>query len=203
MTSALSRRVWWERRWWWLPAVALLLVDLLALGWYQVAYSGFTRSVDQQLAARSAERERLEQRVAERRADVERLRHNERELVAFYDERLGSPSERLTEVIAEVRSLARSAGLEPTAINYPRQEIDELGLIERSFSFAVRGSYADLRRFINLLELTRTFLTLEEVQLTGRGDGRELAISLQLSVLFAAERSETAGPSETGGEAAS
>lgn len=192
MISALSRRVWWERRWWWLPAVALLVVDLLALGWYQLAYSGFTGSVDQQLAARAAELERLEERVAERRLYVERLRHNEGELETFYDERLGSPSERLTKVIAEVRSLARSAGLEPTAINYPREEIDELGLVERSFSFAVRGSYAELRRFINLLEVTRTFLTLEEVQLTGRGDGRELGISLQLSVLFSAETSETA-----------
>lgn len=197
MRAAGLGRSWWERRWWWLPAVALLVVDLLALGWYQLAYSGFTRSADQQLASRTAELERLEQVVTRRQADVARLHHNQRELDAFYSERLGPPSERLTKVIAEVRSLARSAGLQPTAIEYPREEIGEFGLVERSFSFAVRGSYAELRRFINLLEVTSTFLTLEEVQLTGRGDGSELRISLQLSTLFAAE------PGEAGPEAAS
>lgn len=184
-----------ERRWWWLPAVALLALDLMALGWYQFAYSGFTRNADQQLLERGRELERLERLVAQRKTDVARLHQNERELKDFYTKRLGSPSERLTGVIAEVRKLARSAGLEPTAIDYPREEIGEFGLIERSFSFAVRGSYAELRRFVNLLELTPTFLTLEEVQLTGRGDASELRISLQLSTLFSAEPDGAAGES--------
>lgn len=191
------RRIWWERRWWWLPAAVLVVLDLAALGWYQLAYSGFTRSVDQQLAGRAADAERLERLVETRRADAERLRYNREELEKFYSERIGSPAERLTKVISEVRSLARTAGLEPAAIDYPGEPIAELGLIERSFSFSVRGSYAELRRFINLLEVTSTFLTLEEVQLTGRGDGSELRISLQLSTLFAAE------PGEAGPEAAS
>lgn len=181
------RRLLWERRWWWLPPTVLIVVALVALGWYQLAYSGFTRSVDQQLEARTTELERLERLVRQRRVDRRQLRYNRREFRNFYHKRLGTPSKRLTIVIGEVRSLARRAGLEPSAIDYPRQVIAELGLVERSFSFSVRGSYAELRRFINLLEVTPTFLTLEAVQLTGRGDGAELRIGLELSTLFVAE----------------
>ncbi|MDX1644963.1 MAG: hypothetical protein R3244_11460 [Thermoanaerobaculia bacterium] len=187
------RRALWERRWWWLPGAVLIVVSLAALGWYQLAYSGFTRSVDQRLEARTSELERLERLVRQRRVDRRQVRYNRRELRKFYRKRLGRPSKRLTIVIGEVRSLARRAGLEPSAIDYPREPIGELGLVERSFSFSVQGSYAELRRFINLLEVTPTFLTLEAVQLTGREGGSELRIGLELSTLFTAE-GRTASP---------
>ena len=51
------------------------------------------------------------------------------------------------------------------------------------------GTYLELRKFINLLELSDSFLTLEEVTLAGetRGEGPELNIRLSLSTLFASE----------------
>ena len=49
--------------------------------------------------------------------------------------------------------------------------------------FGVRGSYVALRRLINLLELSDSFLMLEEINLSGRGS-EELQITLRLSTLF-------------------
>src|SRR5262249_7156107 len=40
---------------------------------------------------------------------------------------------------------------------------------KRSFVFEVDGTYLDLRKFINLLELSDSFLTLEAVSLSERG----------------------------------
>ena len=54
----------------------------------------------------------------------------------------------------------------PRALNYPEEQIQQYGLIKRSFIFNVDGTYTDLRKFINLLELSDSFLTLESAGLT-------------------------------------
>ena len=87
-------------------------------------------------------------------------------------------------MIREVWELTSTVGLQPSSINYPEDPIVEYGLVKRTFSFTVRGNYAQLRRLINLLELTDSFLTLEEVQLAGRGSDAQLRIGLRLSTLF-------------------
>jgi hypothetical protein len=99
--------------------------------------------------------------------------------------RFSTRSERLTNISAEVERLARQAGLDPRSLTSPELDVAELGLTKRSFIFSVNGTYVELRRFINLLELSPSFLTLEEVKLSGGGEGgEELQISLRLSTLF-------------------
>ena len=56
--------------------------------------------------------------------------------------------------------MARKAGLVPRSISYPEQEIQDYGLIKRSFIFSVAGTYVNLRKFITLLERSHSFLTL-------------------------------------------
>lgn len=185
----MSGGAWMERRWWWMPLLALLAVNLGALVWYALVYSGYARRVDQQLESRRGELARLEAVAESQRLAAERLRRNQAELAEFYQSRLAPPSERLTDVIREVWKLASTVGLEPSAIASPQDDLAEYGLVKRSFSFTVRGSYAQLRRLINLLELTDSFLTLEEVQLAGRGSEAELRISLRLSTLFVEDES--------------
>jgi Tfp pilus assembly protein PilO len=193
-----------ERRWWWMPLAALVVLNLVALVWYVMVYSGLARSVDQQLEQRTRELDAVNAAVAAQEEALERMRSNESQLDDFYTTRLAPPSERLTDVIREVRTLARTAGLQPTVLDYPRDDLTEYGLVRRTFSFAVEGSYEQLRRFINLLELTDTFLSLEEVSLAGRGkDTSQLRISLRLSTLFVADGSGGAAapePSPASGE---
>ncbi len=57
----------------------------------------------------------------------------------------------------------------PRSITYPEEQIQQYGLIKRSFIFSVEGTYADLRKFINLLELSDSFLTLEDASLAEEG----------------------------------
>jgi Type II secretion system (T2SS), protein M subtype b len=105
---------------------------------------------------------------------------------------------------SEVRSLARKAGLEPRAFSYPEEDIDDYGLIKRSSIFSVEGTYPELRQFLYLLEASRSFLTVEEINLAGAsGGGPELRIDIAISTLFArdAEAAPPAGTAaaETGG----
>lgn len=180
---------WRERRWWWVPPLLLLLVNLFALAWFQLVYSGVARNVDQQLERRSAELASVEKVLEEQRAVVDRVRANEQQVESFYSSRLSTSETRLTDVLREVRQLASTAGLAPSAVDYPEDKLEEFGLEKRGISFGVEGNYVALRRFINLLELSDSFLTLEDVNLSGRGEER-LRIRLRLSTLFSTRGSD-------------
>jgi len=186
---------WRERLWWWLPPLVLVLLNLLALGWFQLVYSGDARNVDQLVERRSAELAVLEGVVDRQSEVVLRVRQNSRQVETFYSSRLSTSQERLTAILREVRRLATAAGLEPSSVTYPEDELVEFGLEERGVNFGVEGSYVALRRLINLLELSDSFLTLEEVTLSGSGEATDLRIGLRLSTLFST-RSPDGGSGE-------
>lgn len=172
----------------WLPALVFCLLNLAALVGYRVVLAGAGERAEralesrrQELAGLAAER----QRVGELATRVEK---NAEELAALYGERLGTEGERLTAVLTEVQGLAERAGLRPTSFQYPDDPIDEYGLIERAIQFGVSGTYEQLRRFVNFLELSERFLTLGEVGLSGSASRAEdLKISLRVSTLFVRE----------------
>lgn len=181
--------IWRLRLWVWLPALLFFLANATAF----VIYLGFADRVAalendletkrQQLTPKAGERQRLERLI-------QRSQRNEQEIRRLYDERFSTRSARLTRVHSEFRQLARTAGLDPRAITYDEEEIEDFGLIKRTFSFSVAGTYVELRRFINLLELSESFLTLEEVTLAGEESeeaGPELRMRLAISTLFARE----------------
>jgi hypothetical protein len=185
--------IWRLRLWVWVPALLFFLANATA---YVVYRFGFADRVES-LETRLEETQKDLDESAARRARVERLiqrsQRNEVEIRRLYDERFSTRSQRLILVTAEVKKLARSAGLDPLAITYPELPIEEYGLVKRSFSFSVDGTYLELRKFINLLELSDSFLTLEGVTLAGLGDeGPELRIQLLLSTLFAGNGEESA-----------
>ena len=152
---------------------------------YRLVIAGEARAWGRQLERRAAEVGQLSEERERAERLVERLRDNQQRIEEFRDQRLATEAERLTQVIAEVKDLARRAGVEPSSVRYPEERLEGVGLSRRSIVFSVDGDYAGLRRFINFLELSDLFLTLEEVSLAGRsGDSNGLRISLQVSTLF-------------------
>lgn len=184
--------IWRLRLWVWLPALLFFLANAIAF----VVYLGFADRVaaleqaleqrEQQLEPKAGKRQQLERLI-------QRSQRNEQEIRRLYDESFSTRSARLTRVHAEFRQLARTAGLDPRSITYDEEEIEEYGLVKRTFSFSVAGTYLELRKFINLLELSGSFLTLEEVTLAGEETeegGNELRMRLAISTLFAREPGE-------------
>lgn len=186
--------IWRQRLWVWLPALLFFLANGVAFAVY-LGYAGRVERLnsqledqDKQIAQLTAKRKGLE-------TLVNRVRTNGEQVRRLYSERFAPRSQRLTRLNDEVKSLARKAGLEPGTLSYPEEEIDEYGLIKRSFDFSVEGTYAELRKFINLLELSSYFLTLEGVTLSGGDDrGPELRMDLSLSTLFTREPGDELPP---------
>ncbi|MES1241827.1 MAG: hypothetical protein ABUT39_09435 [Acidobacteriota bacterium] len=181
--------IWRQRIWIWLPALLFFLANAVAFSVYRFGYAGQVQRLESSIAPLREELGKLQARrgVLERR--LQRAHAAETEVQRLYEDRFSTRSQRLTRIMNEVKTLARQAGLNPKSISYPQVEIEDYGLVKRSFVFQVGGTYAELRQFLNLLELTDSFLTLEAVTLSEEGgnEGPELQMNLTLSTLFARE----------------
>jgi Tfp pilus assembly protein PilO len=176
--------IWRQRLWIWVPALLFFLANAVAFAVYTVGYGGRLDALDDTLAGQEQKLKTLAAEQRKARAMLERVHTNDQQVEQLYAERLSTRRRRLTGVTAEVKSLAQKAGLVPRTFSYPEHEIEEFGLIRRSFVFNVQGTYAELRKFINLVEASRSFLSINELRVSGNQEGPELDISIQLSTLF-------------------
>jgi hypothetical protein len=181
----VSQDIWRRHLRDWLTPLVIFLLASGALLYYRLVFASEARARGDQITRREAQVERLSEERRQTEALVERLRRNQQRIEEFRNSRLATEAERLTKVIAEVKDLARRASVEPSSIRYPEERMSEVGVSRRSIVFNVDGDYVGLRRFINFLELSDQFLTLEEVSLSGRsGESSKLRISLKVSTLF-------------------
>lgn len=188
--------IWRLRLWVWLPALLFFLANAVAFSIYRFGYAGQVQSLEADLEEVQQQLQPQEQRRRELEHRLQRARAAEAAVRELYSERFSTRSQRLIDVTREVKSLARKAGLNPGALTYPEQALEDYGLIKRSFVFSVEGTYAELRQFLNLLELSDSFLTLEALTLSEAGEEQDpnLRIALTLSTLF----SQEAGTEEEG-----
>ncbi|HEV8240266.1 MAG TPA: hypothetical protein VGS57_12930 [Thermoanaerobaculia bacterium] len=177
--------LWWERRWVWLPAAIFVALGIGLLAGYQLAVAGRLGLQAGALDSRKKELDETSARRRETEALVQRARTTRAAIDELYDKRLGSEAARLTAVMLEVKHLARQAGLYGIeAINYGDEEVRELPLIKKSITFSAAGSYAQLRAFINLLELSPSFMSLDEIRVQGGDPGGRLRLQVRLSTMF-------------------
>lgn len=182
-TAPPSSSLWRRRLGLWLPALLFLVVNLVALVVYPLRFAARVEVTAEEVEEQRAVLDELVDQRQDLEAQQQAIERTRLAVDEMYGERLATESERLTRIIAEVKDLAARSGLTPPAVSYPTDELEDYGLRRRGFVFSVEGTYADLRTFVNLLELSDTFLTLEEVTLT-EGSGR-LRIQLRISTLFA------------------
>lgn len=177
--------IWRQRLWIWVPALLFFLANVVAFAVYTVGYGGRLDALDDTLATQEQTLKTLKAEQRDAQAMLTRVRTNEQQVQQLYAERLSTRSRRLTGITAEVQSMAQKAGLVPRTFTFPETDIKEFGLIQRSFIFTVQGTYAELRRFVNLIEASRSFLSIDEVRVSGSADTPELDIALKISTLFA------------------
>ncbi len=181
--------IWRLRLWVWVPALLFFLANAVAFSVYRFGYADQVQSLEANLgeAQKQLQPELLKRKELERR--LQRAAAAEVAVRQLYNEQFATRSQRLTRVTSEVKSLARKAGLNPRTLSYPEEAIEDYGLVKRSHNFTVEGTYLELRQFINLMEHSDSFLTLEAITLSeaGQDTGPELRMSLRISTLFSLE----------------
>lgn len=187
-----SLEIWRTHLWRWLVPLLVVLAGVGVLVTYEIGYAGRVDAVVERMKAVQEQLAKAEARRAELEGRVERVRARDAAVAELYDVRFATQGERFTKFVQEVRTLATTAGLDPRVISYPTQVLAEFGLVERGLVFNVEGDYAGLREFLNLLELSDQFVTLQSITLAQAQGGR-LRLQLRLATLFR-QNGEQAGP---------
>jgi len=177
--------VWGRNLRLWLPALLFFLFALGALLFYRAALADDAELGQARLARRRGEVEEQRSERARVSAYLEKANALENGMGSFFGVRLASEADSLTRIIAEIKSLSEQAGLLPQSISYDRETVEGEDVLRRTVTFSVEGTYDELRKLINFLELSDSFLILEEVTLRGDDEGEsELRIDLRISTLF-------------------
>lgn len=146
----------------------------------------------EQVAALSEANSLFESQLAERkrrveglRAEYERVMDGRRTLRTFYDDVLSTKRERMTAVQSEVRRIASRFNINPETISYSRHIYEGDQIVKFSAVLPLTGSYENLRAFINAVENSDNFLTVESINLSDSKEGGViLSLNITLSTYF-------------------
>jgi hypothetical protein len=193
--------IWREKR---IP-LAILGVFLLANA---VFFFTYRVQYENRLQGLEADKHAAEQRLANVRADrvkteqqIASYRKAQNELAVIYNDKWSTEPERLTALISEVKRLEEASQLIGKAHAFTKSEKDNkdakltsgasLGTDVVTISFTVQGTYQQVRRLINLLELSDQFVIIDAISLGGADQGAvatgsQLTLTLRLKTIFRA-----------------
>jgi hypothetical protein len=193
--------IWREKRVLLIVLGVLLLANIVFFFTYRVQYQSRLQELDDRLA--QADGQLQQARTARVRAEqtYRSYKQIETDVDRIYNDQWATQSERLTAMIAEVKRLTVASSLIPTRINFGQTVVDvkrmqrntgttgrrvkreSIGATEVNVTFGVQGTYEQVRRLINLLELSRQFVIISQIGLSAR-EGTVLDLNLHVKTLF-------------------
>ena len=164
--------IWREKR---IPLAVLgvfLLANAVFFFTYRVQYENRLQGLE---ADKTAAEQHLSSVRAERattEAQIAAYRKAQSDLNTIYNEKWATEAERFTALINEVKRLESASQLIGRSHAFSKSEKDAkaaagLGTDVVTISFTVQGSYQQIRRLINLLELSDQFVIIDGISLSG------------------------------------
>ena len=196
--------IWREKR------TLLIILGLLLLGnvvfflTYRVQYQARLDEMDQRLAQAEAQLAKSKETRLDAEAAITSYRKVERDVETVLDQHWSTQPRRLTMLIAEVKRLAEASNAVPKTYTFANSESvravqrgarsakKDIGAREVTINFSVEASYDQVRRMINLLELSEQFVIIEKIALNS-GEESLLTLTLQLKTLFRDDEPAAAG----------
>lgn len=187
--------IWREKRLLLIALAVLLLANTLFFFTYRVQYESRLRELDTRLDSAKAELEAARRARLGMEQQVAAYRTIERNVRDIYENRWATETQRLTAMIAEVQRLARNTNLTPTTFSFNKKEnagsgrttttaqSAAIGATEVGVSFNVQGTYQQVRRLINQLELSPQFIIIDQIGLSSES-GELLTMSIHVKTLF-------------------
>jgi len=179
--------IWREKRTLLLILGVLLAANTIFFFTYRVQYQNRLQGLDER---RDQAEERLKVARAARAAAEQRYASYgkiQSDVQSVYSDEWSTEARRLTALITEVKRLAVASQLVPPSYSFTRMEQkvkgSETGAKTVGIAFTVRGNYQQVRRLINLLELSRQFVIIGQISLSS-ADNQVLTMNLYLKTLF-------------------
>lgn len=184
--------IWREKRVLLLILAVLLVANGLFFFTYRVQYEARLSALD----AKQKDAElRLQRAHNQRVAAEQQLRSYDKvrtDLQTLYGETWSTQAQRFTALVEEVKRLATRAQLEqPRVYSFSRTgdrdasaRFGASGISTVVITFTVKGNYQQIRRLINLLELSNQFVIIDAINLGAGGGSDVLTLNLRLKTLF-------------------
>lgn len=189
--------IWREKRILLIVLGLLLLANTIFFFTYRVQYVSRLQDLDarqEQAAARLDQARHARITTEQQLAAYQKVQND---LQVLYNERWSTAVQRLTALIDEVRRLAAASHLEPPSYSFTSGETKNSSIVSNTkgsigtttveIAFSVQGTYEQVRRLINMLELSDQFVIIDGISLvsspTTPGD-KSLMLNIRLKTLF-------------------
>ncbi len=113
---------------------------------------------------------------------LKKLKFTDESLSKFYSEVLKPKNTGIVEMRKELDSLLRQMNISTVNLTYDNKEVPEYNLFQVSITLPIEGNYASIRRFINKIENSKNFITIESISLTE--SKATLMLNIKLSAYF-------------------
>ncbi len=177
MTPARQRPFW--RRRLLVPALALLGLNAAVFLAYTLPQLLEKRTITARIDALRGDVERERALVATLTQRDATLRQNSEDARKFYGEVVGRREERLVPLLQGIEKTAKGLGLQTGHIAYQPKELKEAPLVQFGITMPISGTYQQLVQFLDRLERSKQFVTVDQVSLRERqGTGADLSVAM-------------------------
>jgi len=189
--------IWREKRVLLIFLGVLLAANTFYFFTYRLRYETRLQDREQDLAQKQAEFDQAHASRVRAERTLQNYKQIEKDVQQVYDQNWATQEERFTQLVAEVKRLALASSMTPNSYGFvkvaaadddpsiagQRRKRVKIGVNEVGITFGVEGTYEQVRRLINLLELSRQFVIIDQVSLATR-EGQTLTLNLRLKTLF-------------------
>jgi Tfp pilus assembly protein PilO len=169
----------------WIALGALAALNAVVFFAYTVPKRLAERSLAAQVAALRAEVDRERSTVIRQRRRAEAVQANAADTTRFY-QALGARNALLT-VLEELQRTPRELGLRVGRRTYEPKEVKGLPLTRYSITMPVTGNYRQLTAFLDRMERSSHFMTVDEVNLRKRAASGEADLDVTMSAYVRSE----------------
>lgn len=193
--------IWREKRVLLIILGLLLAANTIYFFTYRVRYQARLEDREADLTQKEAELAQAQQSRLAAERTFQSYRQIEQDVARVFDEHWSTQSGRFTQLVGEVKRLTLASNMVPQTVGYTSNTVADteigkrkraVGAREVAITFAVEGTYEQVRRLINLLELSRQFVIIDQIALAQR-EGQVLTLNLRLKTLFRDEKPSAAG----------
>lgn len=192
--------IWREKRILLIVLALVLLANTMFFFTYRVQYQSRLDSLDDRLAQVQGALDQTRSSRIHAEQTLQSYRKVENDVLEVFNDHWATQPQRFTKLFGEVTRLAMASSLEPATYSFGHGDAkrvssgsrrETLGATEVSISFGVQGTYEQVRRLINLLELSRQFVIIEGITLNA-AEEQTLSLDLKLKTIFRDEQPDVA-----------
>ena len=166
----------------------LLLANLVAAAFVFKPWGGSPEDLQRELAQLRTEAAQRQDTVTRLRAVADKVEKARSEYDRFFDQYFLDRRTTYSSVVSELSTIAQDAGLKPKEHSLtvePVEGSDTLAMLIIAGHY--EGTYGDLIKFVNLLDRSPRFLTIESMQATPQQSTGTLIVNLKLNVFMREE----------------